>query len=63
MPCSVPSEALKCRDAEKKPPKKENCTKRVQTPTHAQVKGPVLVEDTCLSFNAWGELPGPYMYI
>ena len=28
-----------------------------------QVKGPVLVEDTCLSFNAWGELPGPYVYV
>lgn len=29
---------------------------------HEQVKGPVLVEDTCLSFNAMGELPGPYMH-
>lgn len=27
------------------------------------VNGPVLVEDTCLSFNAMGELPGPYMYV
>lgn len=27
-----------------------------------QVKGPVLVEDTCLCFNALKELPGPYMY-
>ncbi|KAK3053793.1 nucleoside triphosphate pyrophosphohydrolase ham1 [Extremus antarcticus] len=26
------------------------------------VKGPVLVEDTCLCFNAMGELPGPYVY-
>ncbi|KAF2719873.1 inosine triphosphate pyrophosphatase-like protein, partial [Polychaeton citri CBS 116435] len=25
------------------------------------VKGPVLVEDTCLCFDAWGELPGPYV--
>ncbi|KAF2484731.1 inosine triphosphate pyrophosphatase-like protein [Neohortaea acidophila] len=25
------------------------------------VQGPVLVEDTCLCFNAWGELPGPYV--
>ncbi|TVY49499.1 Inosine triphosphate pyrophosphatase [Lachnellula occidentalis] len=25
------------------------------------VKGPVLVEDTCLCFNALGELPGPYI--
>ncbi|KAB8349455.1 hypothetical protein FH972_023482 [Carpinus fangiana] len=25
------------------------------------VQGPVLVEDTCLSFNAMGELPGPYI--
>ena len=27
-----------------------------------QVKGPVLVEDTCLCFNAFDELPGPYVY-
>lgn len=26
-----------------------------------QVQGPVLVEDTCLCFNALKELPGPYM--
>ncbi|PNY29848.1 Inosine triphosphate pyrophosphatase [Tolypocladium capitatum] len=26
------------------------------------IKGPVLVEDTCLCFNALKELPGPYMY-
>ncbi|ETS76709.1 hypothetical protein PFICI_12096 [Pestalotiopsis fici W106-1] len=26
-----------------------------------QVGGPVLVEDTCLCFNALGGLPGPYM--
>ena len=26
-----------------------------------QVQGPVLVEDTCLCFNALGGLPGPYM--
>lgn len=25
------------------------------------VGGPVLVEDTCLCFNALGGLPGPYM--
>jgi len=25
------------------------------------IKGPVLVEDTCLCFNALKELPGPYM--
>lgn len=27
-----------------------------------QVGGPVLIEDTCLCFNALGGLPGPYMY-
>lgn len=27
-----------------------------------QIQGPVLVEDTCLCFNALKELPGPYMY-
>ncbi|PVH85402.1 inosine triphosphate pyrophosphatase-like protein [Cadophora sp. DSE1049] len=27
----------------------------------AAVKGPVLVEDTCLCFNALKELPGPYI--
>ncbi|QIW99007.1 hypothetical protein AMS68_004525 [Peltaster fructicola] len=26
-----------------------------------QVKGPVLVEDTCLCFDAFDELPGPYV--
>ena len=26
-----------------------------------QVEGPVLVEDTCLCFNALNGLPGPYM--
>jgi len=30
-------------------------------PLH-QVQGPVLVEDTCLCFNALKGLPGPYMY-
>ena len=25
------------------------------------IKGPVLVEDTCLCFNALGGLPGPYI--
>ncbi|MCJ1298152.1 nucleoside triphosphate pyrophosphohydrolase ham1 [Hypocenomyce scalaris] len=28
----------------------------------ASVKAPVLVEDTCLCFNALGQLPGPYVY-
>lgn len=27
----------------------------------AQIGGPVLVEDTCLCFNAMGGLPGPYI--
>lgn len=30
---------------------------------HAQVDGPVLVDDTSLCFNALGGLPGPYMYV
>lgn len=25
------------------------------------IKGPVMVEDTALEFEAWGELPGPYI--
>lgn len=25
------------------------------------VKGPVMVEDTCLCFNALGGMPGPYI--
>ena len=29
----------------------------------AAVQGPVLVEDTCLCFNALHGLPGPYMYV
>jgi hypothetical protein len=29
----------------------------------SQVNGPVLVEDTCLCFNALKELPGPYMWV
>ena len=28
-----------------------------------QVGGPVLVEDTCLCFDAFNELPGPYVYV
>ncbi|KAK0356816.1 nucleoside triphosphate pyrophosphohydrolase ham1 [Friedmanniomyces endolithicus] len=28
-----------------------------------RVQGPVLVEDTCLCFNAFNELPGPYVYV
>jgi len=27
------------------------------------MKGPVLVEDTCLCFKAFDELPGPYVYV
>ena len=27
----------------------------------SKIGGPVLVEDTCLCFNALKELPGPYM--
>ena len=27
----------------------------------AEIKGPVIVEDTCLCFNALGGLPGPYI--
>jgi len=26
-----------------------------------QINGPVLVEDTCLGFNAYNDLPGPYI--
>jgi inosine/xanthosine triphosphate pyrophosphatase family protein len=28
-----------------------------------QIQGPVLVEDTCLCFNALNGLPGPYVYV
>lgn len=28
-----------------------------------QIQGPVLVEDTCLCFNALNGLPGPYMFV
>ena len=28
-----------------------------------RIQGPVLVEDTCLCFNALKGLPGPYMYV
>ena len=31
--------------------------------TRSKIKGPVLVEDTCLCFNALKELPGPYMSV
>ena len=34
-----------------------------QLANFTQVQGPVLVEDTCLCFNALKELPGPYMYV
>uniref|UniRef100_A0AC35UE22 Inosine triphosphate pyrophosphatase n=1 Tax=Rhabditophanes sp. KR3021 TaxID=114890 RepID=A0AC35UE22_9BILA len=26
-----------------------------------QADGPVIIEDTCLAFNAYGDLPGPYI--
>jgi len=26
-----------------------------------RLKGPILIEDTCLCFNVMGGLPGPYM--
>jgi inosine triphosphate pyrophosphatase len=29
---------------------------------YVQINGPVIVEDTCLCFNALKGLPGPYMY-
>eukprot|EP01104_Vermistella_antarctica_P017120 TRINITY_DN6014_c0_g1_i1.p1 TRINITY_DN6014_c0_g1~~TRINITY_DN6014_c0_g1_i1.p1 ORF type:complete len:207 (-),score=46.54 TRINITY_DN6014_c0_g1_i1:302-889(-) len=35
---------------------KEKCLLAVK-----EVKGPVMVEDTCLCFNALGGLPGPYI--
>jgi len=35
---------------------------RIRKLTAPKLQGPVLVEDTCLSFDAMGELPGPYMY-
>ncbi|PIK45811.1 putative inosine triphosphate pyrophosphatase [Apostichopus japonicus] len=28
---------------------------------HSMIEGPVIVEDTCLCFNAFGGLPGPYI--
>ncbi|XP_030749643.1 inosine triphosphate pyrophosphatase [Sitophilus oryzae] len=36
------------------------CMKKVKT-AYEQIKGPVLVEDTCLCFNALKGLPGPYI--
>lgn len=36
-------------------------TRNVQFANSQQADGPVLVEDTCLCFNALKELPGPYM--
>lgn len=38
----------------------EICVKKAKT-AHKQVDGPVLVEDTCLCFNALEGLPGPYI--
>ncbi|XP_018330572.1 inosine triphosphate pyrophosphatase [Agrilus planipennis] len=38
----------------------EICTKKCQE-AFRQIKGPVLVEDTCLCFNALKGLPGPYI--
>ncbi|KAK6484442.1 inosine triphosphate pyrophosphatase-like [Huso huso] len=47
-PCSVCTPALPCK-----------CS--VCNPPSCPVDGPVLVEDTCLCFNALGGLPGPYI--
>lgn len=41
----------------------KNAVIRCMEAEPSQVKGPVLVEDTCLSFNAFDELPGPYMWV
>ncbi|KAK3698275.1 hypothetical protein QZH41_009503 [Actinostola sp. cb2023] len=30
---------------------------------YEKIQGPVIVEDTCLCFNALGGLPGPYVYL
>ncbi|XP_050307349.1 inosine triphosphate pyrophosphatase [Anthonomus grandis grandis] len=38
----------------------EICIKKAQS-AYKQVGGPVLVEDTCLCFNAYKGLPGPYI--
>lgn len=35
---------------------REKCLEAVR-----RLKGPVLIEDTCLCFNALGGLPGPYI--
>lgn len=53
--------ADKCRRAaEAVSPSASNLAAKTQT---LQVQGPVLVEDTCLCFNALRELPGPYMCV
>lgn len=41
----------------------EDVTREKCRAAAAAVGGPVLVEDTCLCFDALNGLPGPYMYV
>ncbi|KAG2548674.1 inosine triphosphate pyrophosphatase [Panicum virgatum] len=57
---SVPFQSLKL-DLPELQGEPEDISKEKARMAASQVKGPVLVEDTCLCFNALKGLPGPYI--
>ncbi|OMO53019.1 Ham1-like protein [Corchorus capsularis] len=58
---SIPFQSLKL-DLPELQGEPEEISKEKARLAALQVRGPVLVEDTCLCFNALKGLPGPYMY-
>ncbi|XP_071722121.1 inosine triphosphate pyrophosphatase [Rutidosis leptorrhynchoides] len=57
---SIPFQSLKL-DLPELQGEPEDISKEKARLAAQQVNGPVLVEDTCLCFNALGGLPGPYI--
>lgn len=57
---SIPFQSLKL-DLPELQGEPEDISKEKARLAAIQVNGPVLVEDTCLCFNALKGLPGPYM--
>lgn len=58
LPCEIVAQSLDLPELQGEPEEiaKQKCRIAAQ-----QVKGPVMVEDTSLCFNAMGGLPGPYI--
>uniref|UniRef100_A0A9L0TKQ2 Inosine triphosphate pyrophosphatase n=1 Tax=Equus caballus TaxID=9796 RepID=A0A9L0TKQ2_HORSE len=58
LPCTLVAQKIDLPEYQGEPD--EISTQKCQEAAR-QVQGPVLVEDTCLCFNALGGLPGPYI--